>query len=71
MWTDKRVISFQKKEKYNPIHTRAEGVATSKGGRSGWRKEGRRRGVRRGAEVRGGEELSVHDMNEPCSVTEA
>lgn len=48
---------------------RAEGVATSKGSRSGRRKEGRRRGVRRGPEVRGG--LSLHDMNEPCSVTKA
>ena len=34
----------------------------------GWRVDGEER---RGAETRGGGGLSLHDMNEPCSVTKA
>lgn len=46
------------------------GVVTLKGARGGRDEEGRSSGAQCGAEVRGGRELSVHDMNEPCSVTE-
>ena len=48
--------------------TAEEGVATPEGGRSGRGEAGR--GERRGSGPRGGGERSVHDMNEPCSVTE-
>lgn len=54
-----------------PQSAGAGGVVTSKGGRSGRRKEGTGGASEEGAEVMGGEVLSVHDMNEPCSVTEA